>query len=141
MLVATALMTIVAGGVVETLASAQAGFRSQSASADVRQRLRVGVEAITRDLLTATAALPFPGGILIVSGPVQHTYYVRAGTLRHDDGHGTDLPVLDDVAGVVFERVGERRVRVRLELRSTQRTAPDAVAVFDVAPRNMNRGG
>jgi hypothetical protein len=140
MLVAMAVTTTVVGGVVGTLASAQAQFVLQSASADVRQRLRVGVDAISRDLLTATAALPFPGGILIVSGPVQHTYYVRAGTLRHDDGRGTDLPVLDDVAEVAFERVGERRVRVRLEMRSTWQTAHDAAIVFDVSPRNMGGG-
>ena len=141
MLVATTLTTTVVGGVLETMASAQREFVSQSSSADVRQRLRVGVETITRDLLPATTALPFPGGILIVSGPVQHTYYVRAGTLRHDDGRGTDLPVLDEVAAVAFEAVGERGIRVRLEMRSTWQTARDAAIVFDVAPRNLNRGG
>ncbi|HEY6362425.1 MAG TPA: hypothetical protein VIX63_15035 [Vicinamibacterales bacterium] len=141
MLVATTLTTTVVGGVLGTLASAQMEFVSQSSSADVRQRLRVGVDAIRRDLLPATAALPFPGGILIVSGPAQHTYYVRAGTLRHDDGRGTDLPVLDDVAAMEFEAVGERRIRVRLEIRSTWKTARDAAIVFDVAPRNLGRGG
>ena len=141
MLVAAALTTTVAGGVVATVASAQAEFVSQSESADVRQRLRVGFDTLAADLLTATEALPFPGGILIVSGPEQRTYYVRTGTLRRDDGKGADLPVLDDVAGMVSERLGERRIRVRLEMRSTWRTARDAAIVFDVAPRNINRGG
>jgi hypothetical protein len=137
LLLATTLMTTVVGGVVGMLASAQREFVSQAESADVRQRLRVGVDAIARDLLPATVALPFPGGILIVSGPEQYTYYVRAGTIRKDDGHGSDLPVLDDVAAVAFERVGDRRIRVRLEMRSAGRTSPDAAIVFDVAPRNM----
>ena len=140
LLVATTLTTTVVGGVLATVASAQAEFVSQSELADVRQRLRVGFDTFTADLLTATEALPFPGGILIVSGPEQRTYYVRAGTLRRDDGRGVDLPVLDDVAAMVCERVGERRIRVRLAMRSTWRTARDAAIVFDVAPRNM-RGG
>jgi hypothetical protein len=141
MLVATVLTTTVVSGVVATLASAQAEFVAQSESADVRQRLRVGFGTFTADLLTATEALPFPGGILIVSGLEQRTYYLRAGTLRRDDGRGADLPVLDEVAAMAFERVGERRIRVRLEMRSTRRTARDAAIVFDVAPRNRNRGG
>ncbi len=139
-LVATTLTTAVMGGVLAALGSAQATFLWQSESADLRQRARVGVDALTRDLLMATEALPFPGGILIVSGPQQHTYYVRAGTLRHDDGQGTDLPVVDDVAEMAFEAAGEGRIRVRLRMRSTPRSARDAEIVFDVAPRNMGHG-
>jgi hypothetical protein len=85
-LVATAVTTSVMGGVLAALGPAHATFVALADAGDVRQRLRAGVEAISRDLLAATEALPFPGGILIVSGPVQHTYYAKSGALRVDDG-------------------------------------------------------
>jgi len=140
-LIAAALTLSVMGGVLAALASAQAAFVSQSDAADVRQRMRVGVDAITRDLLVAADAFPFPGGILIVSGSRQDTYYARAGTLRHDDGEGTDLPVVDGVRDVVFERVGERRVQVRLRMQGPSWPAPDTEIIFDEAPRNRGPGG
>ncbi len=139
-LVATTLTTTVMGGVLAALGSSQAAFVSYSETADVRQRLRVGIEAITRDLRVATDALPFPGGILIVSGPEQLTYYVKSGTLREDDGRGNDVPVLDGVAEAAFDRVGER-IRVRLRLTATRPLARGAEIVVDVAPRNSGGGG
>ena len=140
-LVATALTTSVMAGVLATLGPAHATFVALVDAGDVRQRLRVGVEAVTRDLLVATEALPFPGGILIVSGPVQQTYYAKSGALRVDDGRGTDLPVVDGVSDVAFESVGERRIRVRFRMRATRPSARDVELVFDVAPRNMDCGG
>jgi hypothetical protein len=139
LLVATTLTMTVMGGVLAALGPAQAAFVSQADAADVRQRLRFACEAVTRDLLAATEALPFPGGILIVSGPAQRTYYARSGTLRVDDGRGNDLPVVDGVAEVAFERV-EERVRVRLRMMVAGAAARDASLVFDVAPRNIGRG-
>jgi hypothetical protein len=140
-LVATTITTSVMAGVLAALRPAHATFVSLADAGDVRQRLRVGVEAVTRDLLAATEALPFPGGILIVSGPVQRTYYAKSGMLRVDDGRGADLPVVDGVAGVAFESAGERRIRVRLRIKATRPAAHDAELVFDVAPRNMAGGG
>jgi hypothetical protein len=140
LLVATTLTTTVMAGVLAAIGSAQAAFVAHSETVDARQRLRVGIEAITRDLLVANEALPFAGGILIVSGSEQRTYYARSGTLREADGRGTDLPVLDGVADVAFDRVGDR-IRVRLRLRATMPLARDAEIVFDVAPRNMSGGG
>jgi hypothetical protein len=135
-LVASAVTMSVMAGVVAALGSAQAAFVAQSEAADLRQRVRVGLDAITRDLLAATEALPFPGGILIVSGSRQGTYYTRAGTLRRDDGDGTDLPVVDGVREVEFEWVG-KRVRARLRMLGTRR-ARDTEIVFEVGPRNMS---
>jgi hypothetical protein len=140
-LVATTLTTTVMAGVLAALGPAHATFIELADAGDVRQRLRLGVEAVSRDLLAASEALPFPGGILIVSGSVQHTYYVRSSILRVDDGRGTDLPVVDGVSDVAFESVGERRIRVRLKMTTTRPSGRDLELVFDVAPRNMGGGG
>ena len=140
-LVATTVTTAVMGGVLAALGPAHATFIALADAGDVRQRLRVGVEAVSRDLLAASEALPFPGGILIVSGPAQRTYYAKSGVLRVDDGRGTDLPVVDGVSSVAFESVGERRIRVRLKMKATRASAPDVELVFDVAPRNVGGGG
>jgi hypothetical protein len=140
-LVATGVTTSVMAGVLAALGPAHATFVALADAGDVRQRLRAGVEAISRDLLPADEALPFPGGILIVSGPVQHTYYARSGVLRVDDGEGTDLPVVDGVSEVAFESAGERRIRVRLKMKATRPSGRDLELQFDVAPRNMAGGG
>ena len=140
-LVATTLTTSVMAGVLAALGPAHATLVALADAGDVRQRLRVGVQAITRDLLAATDALPFAGGILIVSDPVQHTYYAKSGALRVDDGRGTDLPVVDGVSDVTFERVSERRIRVRLKMRAPGPSARGGELVFEVAPRNMGGGG
>ena len=140
-LVAAGVTTSVMAGVLAALGPAHATFVALVDAGDVRQRLRVGVEALSRDLLAADEALPFPGGILIVSGPEQHTYYAKSGSLRVDDGEGTDLPVVDGVSSVEFERVGERRIRVRLRMKGARRPARDVALVFDIAPRNMGGGG
>ena len=139
MLVAATLTISVMAGVLSALGPAQAAFVSQSEAADVAQRLRVVVDALTRDLLPATEAMPFAGGILILSGPRQHTYYTRHGVLRHDDGEGTDLPVVDGVSDVMFERVG-RRIQIRLRMQRTPWSAGEVEITFDVAPRNMSHG-
>jgi hypothetical protein len=133
--------TSVMGGVLAGLGPAHAAFVALVDAGDVRQRLRVAVEAVSRELFAATDALPFPGGILIVSGPVQRTYYAKAGALRVENGQGTDLPVVDGVSEVLFETVGERRIRIRLRMKATSPSARDVEFVFDVAPRNMGGGG
>jgi hypothetical protein len=140
-LVATGVTTSVMAGVLGALGPAHATFVALADAGDVRQRLRVAVEALTRDLLVADERLPFAGGILVVSGPEQHTYYVKSCTLRVDDGRGTDLPVVDGVSAVAFEGVGARHIRVRLRMQATRRSSRDVEVVFDVAPRNVGGGG
>ena len=82
LLVATTLTTTVMAGVLAAIGSAQAAFVAHSETADARQRLRVGIEAITRDLLVANEALPFrrrdPRSC---RGRGSSTYYARSGTL------------------------------------------------------------
>ena len=137
LLIAAMVTSVVSAGVLGAVAGGQRAFTTQAEAADVRQRLRVGVDALTRDLMLATDLVAAPGGITIVQGAVRHTYYrdAVASQLRHDDGQGTDLPVVDQVTELTFaeEAVagGGRRVRVSL---AVGRVA----AVFAVAPRNMN---
>jgi hypothetical protein len=137
LLVATMVTSAVSAGVLGTLRQSQSAFRWQSEAADVRQRLRVGVDTLTRDLMVATAAIPAPGRITLVQGPARHTYYrdVNALQLRHDDGQGTDLPVLDQVTELAFAEegavAGQRHIRVRLAVAGLR-------AEFVVAPRNIN---
>jgi hypothetical protein len=139
-LVATVLTMTVMAAVLGALGSAQATVVAQSDAADERQRMRVAVETITRDLLTARDFLPFPGGILIVGDAGERTYYARGGTLRRVDGDGTDLPVVDGVADIVCERMSVNRVRVRVRMRGTNFPLRGTDVVFDVAPRNMIHG-
>jgi hypothetical protein len=139
-LVATTLTSSIMAAVLAALGPAHAAVVALSDAGDVRQRLRVGVEAVTRDLLGATEALPFPGGILILSGEAQHTYYAKSGVLRVDDGKGNDLPVVDGVTDAAFEAAGERRIRVRLRMRATRAGTRDVEIIFEVAPRNLGGG-
>lgn len=139
-LVATALTITVMGAVLGALGSAQMTLVAQSDAADEWQRVRVGVDAITRDLLTATEALPFAGGILILADAGERTYYVRDGTLRRVDGDGTDWPVVDGVREIVCERIAGGRVRVRLRMQGTGFPVRGAHVAFDVGLRNMIDG-
>ncbi len=139
-LVATALTMTVMAAVLGALGSAQTMVIAQSDASDERQRIRVGVDAMTRDLLAASEVLPFIGGVLVVADAGERTYYARNGTLRRADGDGTDLPVVDGVREIVCERVGDRRVRVRLRMQGTKFPLPATDLVFEVAPRNMIHG-
>jgi len=64
--VALALTLIVAGTVAAIVGPARSVFDSQPEAIDVQQRLRVGVEALTRDLIGAGAGSPLGGR----SGPL-----------------------------------------------------------------------
>ena len=136
LLVAAMVTSAVSAGVLTTLRQSQAAFRWQSEAADVRQRLRVGVDTLTRELMMATAVIPAPGRITVEQGPLRLTYYrdVDASQLRRDDGQGTDLPVIDQVTDLAFEEegaAGSRHIRVRIAVAG-------AGAEFVVASRNLN---
>jgi hypothetical protein len=117
LLASTAITAAVMAGVVAALASAQSTFLAQSQRADARQRLRAVAETLTREVMTATAVLPYRRGavaedaITIVQGPARHVYYLGADAqLRHYDGLVTDLPVVDGVTRLAFEYAGEAGV-------------------------------
>ena len=135
LLIAALVTSVVSAGVLGAVRDGQRAFVAQSEAADVRQRLRFGIETLSRELLMATAVVPSPDRITIVQGPARRTYYRDATTsqLRYDDGQGTDLPVLDQVTDLAFEeeRPGGVRVRGRIAIGGIG-------ADFTVAPRNMN---
>jgi type II secretory pathway pseudopilin PulG len=61
-LVATTILVVVVAAVTSLLNPARGVFRTQSEVADMQQRLRIGVDAMTRDLLSAGAG-PYSGAL------------------------------------------------------------------------------
>lgn len=144
LLVASAIMTATTGAVFTLLSPAQAAFRAQPEVADMQQRMRVAIDALTRDVMAASVILPLragrlnpdpPGAIfddritLVFSdaaGEIRgsRTYYLRndpatgSFQLMQYDGNQSDLPVVDHVVTLAFDYVGGPRVRlVRVTLR------------------------
>jgi hypothetical protein len=140
-LIASALMMTVTAGVFSVVSPAQGTFQAQPEVADLEQRMRVGVDALTRDLLIASAVLPrrtgavnadppesfFDDRITVVvttpldAAPSSRTYYLRTSdaTLMQYDGESSEFPVVDHVVNLLFEHVGypnTRRVRVTLRV-------------------------
>ena len=122
-LVATAVMLAVLGGVFGMLGPAQAPSQAQPETSDVHQRLRVAVDAISRDLMMAGSGMPEAVPALMpdrhaitavyvpwgASASASHTYYLKndpasgAPQLMHYDGKVTDSPVVDHVVKLEFE--------------------------------------
>lgn len=116
-LVASAVTTTVMGSVLAVLAPAQAALVTQSENTDARQRLRVAVDSLTRDLWSASAVLPYRHGdltesaITIVDGAAQRGYFLDddledGPQLRRVDRDGPDLPVVEGIASLTFEYFG-----------------------------------
>jgi hypothetical protein len=140
-LIASALMMTVTAGVFSVVSPAQGTFQAQPEVADLEQRMRVAVDALTRDLLVASAVLPrrtgavnadppesfFDDRITVVlttpldAAPSSRTYYLRNNdaTLMQYDGESADFPVVDHVVKLLFEHAGypnTRRVGVILRV-------------------------
>lgn len=137
LLVAAALMMGVAAGVFTALTWSQGAFVVAPEAADLQQRLRVGVDTLTRDLIAASAIAPYrvgdvgsdaragrfyrPDTVSVayarpnVPEIVRHTYYLKTNPaadifqLMHYDGRETDLPVIDNVSTLTFEYFGDPR--------------------------------
>ena len=140
-LIAGALMMTVTGAVFSLVAPAEGTFQAQPMVADMEQRMRVAVDVLTKDLVMASAVLPYRAGpaspdppgsffddrmTVVLSTPLDprpssRTYYLRSSdaSLMQYDGDRTDLPVVDHVVKLAFEHVGyphTRRVRVTLRV-------------------------
>src|SRR5688572_11019699 len=132
-MIATAIMMTVTGGVFSLLNPAQGTFQSQPEVSDMLQRLRVGVDALTKDLLKAGAGAavgPSAGALYYELAPVlpigddaisvryvpwgdtelvTRTYYLRtdiaanAFQLMRRDDAQAGLPVVDHVVRLEFE--------------------------------------
>lgn len=143
-LIASAIMAATSGAVFTLLAPAQAAFQAQPEVADVQQRMRVAIDALTRDVMAAGVILPLragrvnpdpPGAVfddritLVFTDAAGAIRGSRTYALRNDpagggrqlmqyDGNQSDLPLIDRVVRLTFEYVGAPRVRlVRVTLR------------------------
>ena len=141
LLVATAITMALMATIVGVMNPVQGMFDAQPELSDVQQRLRIGVDALTKDLLMAGVPVrPYRAGqrhshpdsgifyrhdtITLVSVPWEdaaissHTYYLRSepatGTfqLMHYDGAETDLPVVDHVVKLAFEYFDAAQIRL-----------------------------
>ena len=135
LLVASAITVTLMAAVSGMTAPLQRLFDTQPEYADVHQRMRTGIGALTKDLLAAAPPVrPYRAGVrrhdpavgvfyrsdAITLVPVPwndsdgrpHTYYVKndaaAGIahLMRYDGHESDLPVADHVVGLEFNYFG-----------------------------------
>ncbi len=138
---ASAIMMTITGAVFSLVIPAEGTFQAQPEVADMEQRMRVAVDALTRDLVMGSAVLPYragpvnpdpPGSVFddritvvlttpLDTTPSSRTYYLRKedATLMQYDGDRTDLPVVDHVVKLAFEHAGyprTRRVRVTLRV-------------------------
>lgn len=139
LLVALAITLSLMAAVFGLVQPAQGIFDAQPELADMRQRLRVGIDVLKHDLLMANApVMPYrvgrrqpdpargvffrPDTVSVLFVPrdgaavESHTYYLRSDTsagefqLRHYDGASTDRPVLDHVVGLRFDYFGANQV-------------------------------
>jgi prepilin-type N-terminal cleavage/methylation domain-containing protein len=92
MLVATAIMVAVTGAVFALMNPAQGTFRREPEAADVQQRLRVGVDTLTKDLIMAGA-----GSYMGSGAGALYNYFAPVMPYRRGD-------VDDDPSNGVFYR-------------------------------------
>ena len=131
MIVALGVTVIVAAAIFDLVGQARRRFDAEPDVADRQQRIRVSVEALTRDLLMASAVLPYraagalpdpPGtfrdDVVTIGGDevALRTYYVRrdvasgASQLMRAEGGGGDAPVADGVTSLSFAYFGDAAV-------------------------------
>lgn len=129
-LIASAITLTLMGTVLGVTAPLQRVFDSQPEYADMHQRLRAAIDALTKDLLAAAPpVMPYraglrkddpsagvfyrPDAITVVPPPWDpgggaHTYYLKSdpsagtGQLMRYDGEESDLPLTDHVVGLEF---------------------------------------
>ena len=138
LLVALAVTVIVAAVIFDLVAQSRRRFDAEPDVADRQQRIRVTVDALSRDLLMASAVMPYrtagavpdpPGtfrdDVMTIVGErpageddAVRTYYVRrdvasgASQLMRAAGGGGDAPVADGVRSVAFAYFGDPAIAV-----------------------------
>ena len=159
-LIGSALTMTVTGAVFSLVIPAQGTFQAQLEVADMEQRMRVAVDALTRDIVMGSDVLPYragpinpdpPGSVFddritvvlttpLDTAPSSRTYYLRGAdaTLMQYDGELTDLPVVDHVVKLAFEHLGSPRTR---RVRVTLRVEAAAASLRGPAGRLFTRAG
>lgn len=133
LIVALGITVIVAAVIFDLVGQARRRFDAEPDVADRQQRIRVSVDGLARDLLVASAVMPYraagavpdpPGTfrddvVTIVSerppgeGAAVRTYYVRrdvvsgVSQLMRAEGGGGDAPVADGVTSLAFAYFGD----------------------------------
>lgn len=130
-IVALGVTLVLTAAIFDLVAQSRRTFDIEPEAADRRQRLRVAIDALQRDLLMASLVLPYrtvgpspdlPGTFMEgvatvvsqqVSGPdAVRTYYLRgdpvsgASLLMRAEGAGGDAPVVDGVTSLSFAFFG-----------------------------------
>lgn len=129
-IVALGVTLVLTTAIFDLVAQSRRTFDVEPEAADRRQRLRVAVDALQRDLLMASVVLPYrtvgwpdlPGtfteGVVTavsqqLSGPdTVRTYYLRgdpasgSSLLMRAEGGGADAPVVDGVTSLSFAFFG-----------------------------------
>lgn len=123
-MVSAAISLTVSGALFSMVDPVHGLVQAQPEAADIQQRVRVAVAALTRSILAARAVLPRrvgkvgpdpegafrPATIALVGDAGVETYYLErnadGGSLRRYDGDVTDAPVADHVVALSFEFFG-----------------------------------
>lgn len=135
LIVSLSLTLIVTATIFDLVGQSRRRFDAEPEAADRQQRIRVAVDTLLRDLLMASAVMPYraaapspdpPGTftddvVTIVSerageNDAVRTYYVRRGAasggsqLMRAEGGGGDAPVVDGVTSLSFAYFGDAAV-------------------------------
>jgi type II secretory pathway pseudopilin PulG len=132
LVVVLGLTLVVTAAIVDLVSQSRRRFEAEPEAADRQQRIRVAVDALHRDLLTANLVLPYRGAspsdppgtftndVVTVIGErgwnepaVVRTYYMRrdpvsgASQLMRGEGAGGDAPVIDGLTSLAFAYFGD----------------------------------
>jgi hypothetical protein len=160
LIVALGVTVVVAAVIFDLVGQARRRFDAEPDVADRQQRIRVSVDALSRDLLMASAVMPYraagaapdpPGTfrddvVTIVSerpageDAALRTYYVRrdvaTGTsqLMRAEGGGGDVPVADGVMSLAFAYFGDPAIAVADPAEACSISATDSELVPIAGP-------
>jgi type II secretory pathway pseudopilin PulG len=132
LVVVLGLTLVVTAAIFDLVSQSRRRFEAEPDAADRQQRIRVAVDALNRDLLTASLVLPYRGAtppdpagtfrsdVVTVIGErgwnepaVVRTYYLRrdpasgASHLMRGEGGGGDAPVTDGLTSIAFAYFGD----------------------------------
>jgi type II secretory pathway pseudopilin PulG len=153
LIVALGVTVIVAAAIFDLVGQARRRFDAEPDVADRQQRIRVSVEALSRDLLMASAVLPYRAAGALPDPPgtfrddlvtivnergddvTLRTYYVRrdvasgVSQLMRAEGGGGDAPVADGVTSLSFAYFGDAAVANPAEACSITAGAAELVPI------------
>lgn len=129
LLIAVTLMLVIVGSIFTVIQATPDAFAVESELADMHQRLRVGADALLRDVGGAAAIRPYRAGVgspdppgtfkrdtITAFAAVPTTYWLKedasSGTyqlMSSSGAAGIDVPVVDDVVRLAFEYFGDPR--------------------------------